>query len=92
MKKTKLYFSLALAFLILFIAFTIIISYVDKRVVGVDGSAVGLSVINGWFYERFKFSETFDFVSDITMIVWLLIASLFMFFGIVQWFFQSHEC
>ena len=84
--KKKLYFGLSSIFLVLFVAFTLIISFVDKGVVGDVGSVVGLSTINGWFYERFPLSEAFDFISDLTMIVWLLIVCLFVMFGIVQWF------
>ena len=81
-KKTNLIF--AIAMMVIFVIFTIIIKTVDVAAIGPEGTAVGLSSINGPFHDIFDFNETYYKISEVLGIFSLMVCATFGCVGLLQ--------
>ena len=65
MEKNKKSFIISGCLFLLFIAFTIIVKYVDVHSIGPEGSLVGLATINNSFRNVLDYNELFYKISEI---------------------------
>lgn len=83
-KKSKLYWILAIVMLVLFSGLILMLKTVDVAAIGPDGSAVGLSSLNGAVRDLFPFHEGWYDFTDLMSIFVLLIPGCFALLGVWQ--------
>lgn len=74
----------ALAMLVVFILFTVSLKFVDLKPIGPEGSVVGYSSLNGWFFDFIGENVLFDKISDILAVVSIAIGLGYAFAGLYQ--------
>lgn len=86
MKKIKaiIGFTLSGVFTALFLIFTAIVSTVDVAAAGPNGSLIGLSTVNVFFFEKFGTNEIFYKISEAIGVLALALAFVFFLVGLVQ--------
>lgn len=82
-KKISLYISIF--FLIAFIAWTIIISTVNKSAIGPNGSVVGLSCLNGFFHDLVGVNMLLYTITDWLGLIPFALIFVFGIIGLIQW-------
>jgi len=86
MKNKKRFFLYSsIAFIISFIAWTIIVCFVDKAAIGPNGSSVGLSSINGFFHNLIGKNMTLYTITDWLGLVPFALIFVFGTIGLIQW-------
>ena len=86
MKKSRLalYISTGAVFA-LFIAFTILVKFVDVQATGLYDSVIGFATMNKSIHEYLGRSDTWYKVSEILGLLAIAIAGAFVVIGIIQW-------
>ncbi|MBQ8605761.1 MAG: phosphatase PAP2 family protein [Clostridia bacterium] len=84
MNKTKRNFIITAALFLLFAIFTVLVKTVDVAAIGPEGSSVGFSSINGYFFNTLGRSELFYEISDIFGKIAILSAVCFALLGAYQ--------
>lgn len=82
-KRFSLYFSIA--FIVAFIAWTIIVSFIDKAPIGPNGSSVGLSSLNGFFHNLIGNNITLYTITDWLGLIPFALIIIFGIIGLIQW-------
>ena len=82
--KVNGFFRKAFLMLIIFCAFTVLVSMVDVQAVGPDNSYVGLARINGYVKNLFPFNDVFYILSEILGYIGVLVMLGFVFTGFIQ--------
>jgi len=82
-KHKALYISVG--FLLLFIAFTLIVKFVDVQAIGPRNSKVGLATFNNWVHQLFGEHINLYTVTDWASIITIPIGFIFLIVGIVEW-------
>ncbi len=77
---------ISLSLLVAFALWTILVSFVGDEAVGPNESKVGLAGINVFFFNLLGSNETFDKLTDLTMLFSLGVVGVFALIGIVQLF------
>ena len=83
-KKTLISLICSVVLLLVFVAFTLIVKFVDLSLVGNTGKEIGLSSINSYFYLRLKPLDIWHTLSNIIFVLALFIAVAFVIVGIYQ--------
>ena len=84
MEKNKKSFIISGCLFLLFIAFTIIVKYVDVHSIGPEGSLVGLATINNSFRNVLDYNELFYKISEILGYLSLLLVVFYGGIGVKQ--------
>lgn len=84
-KKSSRALGAGIIFLLLFIAFTFVISQIDVQGIGPEGSLVGLSTVNGLARDLIGTNDLCYTVSEWLGYLSLLVAALLCVVGLVQW-------
>ena len=82
--KKKIALAGAIAFLILFLAFTVLVITVDIQPIGPNGSEVGLATINGAVADVFEYNDTWYTISEYAGYIALAIVPCFACLGLFQ--------
>jgi undecaprenyl-diphosphatase len=82
--KSKLYLTASIILLTLFLIFTVIVTTVDVKPIGPNGSEVGLASINEPFADAVGFNELWYNISEYVGLIPLAIAGCFAILGICQ--------
>ena len=85
MKSNKRRIYAAIALLLAFAVFTVLVSIIDKRAIGPNGSAVGFSYINGCFHRLTGVHITLYTITDWLGLVPVAFAFGFALLGLKQW-------
>lgn len=85
-KKTLRNFIITTSLFAVFIAFTLVVSFVDVRPVGQGGVEVGLATINQWFFNLLGVVDVLDLITDLLAVFAFGIAGSFAIWGMVQLF------
>ena len=83
--KKKLFLGLGIGFLAAFVAWTILLTFVDVQPIGPQESNVGFATINGFVQKRVGVNMTLYTLTDYLGIVVIGMAAAFAVFGLVQW-------
>lgn len=84
-KKTKRNFIISGGLFSVFLIFTLIVTFVDVRPVGANGSKVGLASLNQWFFNLLGVIEPLDVLTDVFMCVAIALFAGLAVVGVVQW-------
>lgn len=84
-KKTKKNLIVSGGLILLFLVFTLVVTFVDVRPVGANGSEVGLATINQWFFNLLGVVELLDVLTDVFMCVAVGLVLVLAVVGVVQW-------
>ena len=82
-KRKILIFSLIL--LVLFVLWTVLVSFVDKKAIGPNNSSVGFATINGFFHKLFGENFILYEITDWCGLVPIVVALCFAILGVLQW-------
>ena len=85
MKQAKCNLIFGMAFLMAFGVWTALILYVDVRHIGVSGTSVGLSALNGWFHSLTGVRMWLYTLTDWLGLVPIAICTVFGAMGLLQW-------
>lgn len=83
--KTKTHFILGLLILILFVVYTLSLTFIDVQPIGPQGSYVGWAGINKAIHELFGVNMTIYNITDWAGLIAVFIAFCFAARGLVQW-------
>lgn len=72
-------------FLSLFVLWTVLITTVDVRPVGANGTSVGLATINGWFHSLTGVNMLLYHITDWVGLAPIFVCFFFAFFGLSMW-------
>ena len=84
MEKRKYGVVASVCLFVLSVAYTILVSVVDKAPVGPSGTYVGFSAMNKAFADTIGMNPTWDKITDLLMGVALLVALSFVVLGFIQ--------
>lgn len=84
MKKTKIELFLAVAMLVLFLALIVVLKTVDVAAIGPLDSSIGLSGVNGYFFNTLGESELFYNITELIGLFALAVAAFFALLGAYQ--------
>lgn len=82
--KRKSFFGKAFLMLILFCAFTAVVSSVDVQAIGPDNSYVGLACVNSYVRNLFPFNNIFYSMSEVLGYIGILVMLSFAIAGFIQ--------
>ena len=86
MKNTdKKKFIVGAGFLAAFVLWTVLVSFVDVRAIGPNGSSVGFATLNGYVHERIGVNIPLYTITDWLGLVPIGVAFGFAVLGLVQW-------
>ena len=86
MKNTdKKKFIVGAGFLAAFVLWTVLVSFVDVRAIGPNGSSVGFAALNGYVHERIGVNIPLYTITDWLGFVPIGVAFGFAILGLVQW-------
>lgn len=83
-KRNCTYLGISVGLLILFILYTVLITFIDVRQIGPQGSSVGFATINEWFHTFLGVNMQLYNITDWLSLVALFIAFGFAVLGLVQ--------
>ncbi|MBQ6993180.1 MAG: phosphatase PAP2 family protein [Lachnospiraceae bacterium] len=83
-KKVKSSFIVTGLLFLLFVLFTVVVSTVDVRPIGPEGSEVGLAMLNGFVFQKFGVHMIWYSITDRLGVVALLTAFCFAIIGLIQ--------
>lgn len=89
MKKAKNYYCIGVILFLLFVLYTVLVSFVDIAAIGPQGSEVGLASINGPISKMLPFNSVFYNASKYLGYVGIATCVLFGIFGAMQLFFKK---
>lgn len=72
-------------FLAAFVLWTVLVSFVDVRAIGPNGSSVGFATLNGYVHERIGVNTPLYTITDWLGLVPIGVAFGFAILGLVQW-------
>ena len=72
-------------FLAAFVLWTVLVSFVDVRAIGPNGSSVGFATLNGYVHERIGVNIPLYTITDWLGLVPIAVAFGFAVLGLVQW-------
>ena len=84
-KNSKIALIFGIALIIGFALWTALISFVDVKAIGPNGSSVGFSCLNGFFQEAIGVDLTLYNLTDYLSLIPLASAAAFAFMGLFQW-------
>lgn len=84
-KKAKIQLTLGLLLLVVFILYTISLTFVDLQPIGPNGSYVAYAGINRWVHGLFGVNMMLYHITDWAGIVPILVALGFAVLGLIQW-------
>lgn len=84
-KKEKLLLKIGLVLILLFVLWTLAVSFIDIAPIGPLGTAVGFSTLNGQVHNFFGTNLSLYFITDILEILPFGFAILFALLGLIQW-------
>ncbi|MBO4457026.1 MAG: phosphatase PAP2 family protein [Butyrivibrio sp.] len=64
--------------------YTVLVSFVDKKPIGPNGTSVGFSAINKVFLDLISYSSLWDKITDIMLLLAILTAGYFALMGVLQ--------
>lgn len=86
MKRTdKKRIFVGVGFLAAFVLWTVLLSFVDVRAIGPDGSSVGFAALNGYVHERIGVNIPLYTITDWLGLVPIGVAFGFAMLGLAQW-------
>ncbi len=85
MKKQNKIFCTAIIFLSLFIAWTVLLKFVDLKPIGPDNSTVGLATINGYFQSLTGVNMALYTITDWLGLIPIFICLIFGVIGLLEW-------
>ena len=83
-KKVKSSFIVTGLLFLLFVLFTVVVSTVDVRPIGPEGSEVGLAMLNGFVFQKLGVHMIWYSITDRLGVVALLTAFCFAIIGLIQ--------
>ena len=83
-KKVKSSFIVTGLLFLLFVLFTVVVSTVDVRPIGPEGSEVGLAMLNGFVFQKLGVHLIWYSITDRLGVVALLTAFCFAIIGLIQ--------
>ena len=84
-KIRKKMFFMGAGFLGAFVLWTVLVSYVDVRAIGPNGSSVGFATLNGYVHDRTGVNMFLYTITDWLGLVPIGVAFGFAVLGLVQW-------
>ena len=84
MKKTKMLL-VGASFIAVFVLWTVLVSLVDVRAIGPNGSSVGFATLNGYFHDLTGVNMLLYTITDWLGLVPIGVAFGFAVLGLVQW-------
>lgn len=84
-KKAKIQLTLGLLLLVVFILYTISLTFVDLQPIGPNGSYVAYAGINRWVHGLFGVNMMLYHITDWAGLVPILVAMGFAVLGLIQW-------
>lgn len=81
---------LSLGLLCSFVVWTLLVSIVDVKAIGPDGSVVGFATLNGWFHALTGVHMTLYHITDWLGLVPVAVCFVFAIVGLVQWIRRRH--
>ena len=85
MLKRKNLFYIGLLFLLIFVVWTILLNFVDVKIVGPRNSTVGFATINTFFHELTGTNMSLYIITDWLGLVPVAICLWFAILGLIQW-------
>lgn len=85
MKKQNKSFYTAIIFLVSFAVWTILLKYVDLKLIGPDNSTVGFATINGYFHRFTGTNMTLYTITDWLGLVPIFVVLFFGVIGLAEW-------
>lgn len=83
-EKSKNFMIMGFVFMMLFIAWTILISFIDVKPVGVNGSAIGFATFNCWIHDLTGVHMSMYVITDWLGLVPIFICMCFGLVGLIQ--------
>ncbi|VDN47108.1 Phosphoesterase PA-phosphatase (fragment) [Petrocella atlantisensis] len=83
-KNTK-NFIISTSYLIAFVLFSLMITFIDVKPIGPEESFVGFATLNGWMHNLFGINRTLYNITDWASILAVFIALGFAILGLCQW-------
>lgn len=83
--KIKIYFALSAAFIVAFVLWTLLVSWVNIKPIGPNGSNVGFAKLNGFVHEALGVHMTLYVITDWLGLVPVGVGFVFGILGLVQW-------
>ena len=84
-KETIKIFAAAVLFLVLFIIWTVLVSTIDVKPIGPQGSSVGFATVNGYFHELIGVNMNLYLITDWLSLIPACFIIAFGSLGLIQW-------
>lgn len=84
-KTTRVTLFLSVSLLIVFVLFTVLVSFVDAEQIGADGSSVGFATLNGYVHSLIGVNLTLYTITDLLTFIPIYFIIGFGILGLIQW-------
>ena len=84
-KTTRVTLFLSVSLLIVFVLFTVLVSFVDAEQIGADGSSVGFATLNGYVHSLIGVNLTLYTITDLLTFIPISFIIGFGILGLIQW-------